>query len=105
MPEQIKTKAEFDTILKSNPKVLVDFTASWCGPCKMIAPVFEQLAGENPEVKFIKVDVDENGEAAQEMGVQAMPTFMAFHNGAKVEEFAGANAEKLKTMVAGLKAK
>ena len=55
MPEEVKTKADFDQCLKDNQKVVVDFTASWCGPCKMIGPKFAAMESEYPTLKFIKV--------------------------------------------------
>merc|ERR1712023_434740 len=61
--------------------VVVDFTATWCGPCQRIAPVFQKLAEEMPDVVFVKVDVDENEETAGECGIQAMPTFQYYKNG------------------------
>jgi len=79
--------------------VVVDFTATWCGPCQKIGPYFAELAGEYPDVVFVKVDVDENDEVAQECGISAMPTFQAYKNGAKVAEMVGASEDKLKTFV------
>ena len=103
MSHHITNKDEFNNMLKSNPKVVVDFTASWCGPCKMIAPKFEELAKAHPEIKFLKVDVDAVSDVATQEQVQAMPTFKAFHNGSKSDEFCGASSEKLEAMVAKLK--
>ena len=79
------------------------FLPSRCGPCRFIAPHFEQLAEQNPDVIFIKVDVDEADDVAQQQQVQAMPTFKFFKNGGEVKSFAGADLEKLKTCVAELK--
>ena len=69
--EYLKTKAEFDAaIAASTDKLLViDFTATWCPPCKMIAPKFEAMAAENTDVVFRKIDVDENREAAEAAGI------------------------------------
>mmetsp|Transcript_74818 Transcript_74818/g.124770 ORF Transcript_74818/g.124770 Transcript_74818/m.124770 type:complete len:181 (-) Transcript_74818:321-863(-) len=99
---QPATKAEFDKILADagDKLVAVDFTASWCGPCKMIGPKFEALAAAEPEVVFIKVDVDENGEVAENCEIKCMPTFQFFKNGKKVDEFSGASEDKLKEKVA-----
>ena len=105
--KQPSTKAEFDAVLAeaaaAGKAVVVDFTATWCGPCQRIAPVFAQLAEENPDVVFVKVDVDENEEVAQQCGIQAMPTFQFYKNGAKVDEFSGADPNKIKATIAKCK--
>lgn len=74
-----------------------------CGPCKFIAPIFEALAEENPDCEFVKVDVDENEEAAAACGIQAMPTFQVYKNGKKVDEMRGASKDGLAAMVAKYK--
>lgn len=75
-------KDEFeDKVLKSDSPVLVDFYADWCGPCKMAAPVLDELSEEQDAVKIMKVNVDENQELAQEHGVMSIPTVVLFNNG------------------------
>jgi len=98
---QIATKAEFDELLASTKDqlIVVDFTATWCGPCQRIAPDFAKLAEENPDCVFIKVDVDENEDTAQACGISAMPTFHFYKNNNKVDEMMGANLDGLKSMV------
>jgi len=68
-------------VLKSDKPVLVDFFAQWCGPCKMTAPVIEELAGEMSEVKFAKIDVDECPEIATKYGIMSIPSMYVFKNG------------------------
>ena len=103
--KQLKTKAEFDAELAAagGKLVVVDFTATWCGPCQMIAPLFGELSEKNPDVVFVKVDVDDNEETAAACGIQAMPTFQFYKSGAKVHEFSGASEEKIKEAIAKFK--
>lgn len=76
--------------LKSNGAVLVDFWAAWCGPCKMIAPVVEELAKEyNGKAKIGKLNVDENRQTAINYGVMSIPTILIFKNGAEAERIVG----------------
>ncbi len=68
-------------VLKSNETVLVDFYADWCGPCKMVAPILEEIAQENADIKVCKVDVDASQSLAQQFGVASIPTLIVFKNG------------------------
>ncbi len=77
----IKNAAEYDALLKENKAVFVDFYADWCGPCKMAGPVVEQLSKEYTDVKFVKVNVDDNPDIAQRYGIMSIPTMIAFKNG------------------------
>ncbi|KAF4530578.1 hypothetical protein B566_EDAN006784 [Ephemera danica] len=93
--------SDFDGKLKEagSKLVVVDFFATWCGPCKMIAPQMETLSKECPNVVFLKVDVDECEELAAEYSITAMPTFLFFKNKKTVETMTGANYDKLKALV------
>ncbi|EDR22855.1 thioredoxin-1, putative [Entamoeba dispar SAW760] len=93
--EHINSLLSFNKFISSHPNVLVDFFATWCGPCKMIAPYFEELARTNPSIKFVKVDVDQGADIAQRYGVHSMPTFILFKNGQEYDRFSGANRAKL----------
>ena len=84
MLKHIQNKEEFDSAIKEG-LVLVDFFATWCGPCKMLSPVLEEVANENPNLSVLKIDVDEVGELAARYGIQAIPTLMLFKNGQRVE--------------------
>ena len=75
--------------------LVIDFTASWCPPCQRIGPVFQAKVAEYPEVTMKKVDVDANSEAAQAAGIQCMPTFKVYKNGAEVEKMEGASDQGL----------
>lgn len=68
---------------------VVDFWASWCGPCKMIAPIFEEVAGELTNAKFVKVNVDENPGLANQFRVASIPTILIMKNGAPIETLVG----------------
>jgi len=79
--------------------VVVDFTASWCGPCQRIAPFFEELSRRYPRAVFLKVDVDQCPETAASNGVTAMPTFIFFRSKAKIDRLQGGNPEALEAKV------
>ena len=76
-------------VLKSSRTVLVDFWATWCGPCRMLAPVLEELANEHPEVKVCKIDVDEEPTLAMKYGVMSIPMLVVFKNGEVVNQTVG----------------
>ncbi|XP_015793420.1 thioredoxin-like protein 1 [Tetranychus urticae] len=78
---------------------VVDFTASWCGPCQVIAPVFAQLSTKYPRAVFLKVDVDQCQESAHSQGVNAMPTFIFYRNKVKLATIQGANAAALEAKI------
>ncbi|VDI73982.1 thioredoxin 1 [Mytilus galloprovincialis] len=101
MVKVIQSKAEFDGVVKGSGDTLivVDFFATWCGPCVQIAPVYQKLSDEYSDCIFLKVDVDEVEDVAAASGISAMPTFQCYKNGNKVDEIVGASEEKLRGMI------
>ncbi len=80
-----------DEVIKSETPVLVDFWAEWCGPCKMIAPIVEELAKEyDGKIKFTKMDVDENTRTPMKFGIRGIPTLILFNDGKAIEQVVGA---------------
>ena len=84
MIKHITNAQEFDSEIKEG-KVLVDFFATWCGPCKMLSPVLEEVSNENPDLSVLKIDVDEVNELASRYGIQAIPTLILFKDGQRVD--------------------
>lgn len=83
----------FDQTISGQTPTLVDFWAEWCGPCKMMHPVFDRLSKKYPQIQFARVNVDHNQTIAQRFGVQAIPTFIMFQNGKQVDTMQGAVGE------------
>ena len=81
MPTVNLTAETFESTITGNEIVLVDFWAEWCGPCRMFAPVFEQVSQENPDVVFGKVDTEAERELAAQAGISSIPTLMIFRDG------------------------
>jgi thioredoxin 1 len=84
------TDASFDQFVKENPKVVVDCWAAWCAPCRMLSPVLDKLAEEKPEIKFAKLNVDQNRRTPMKYGIMSIPTLLYFKDGVLVEKTLGA---------------
>ena len=86
------TDANFEAQVKAQPLVLVDFWAEWCGPCRMVAPVLEELAGEyKGRLAVGKVNVDENRQIAARFGIRSIPTLLFLRDGVRVDQIVGAH--------------
>lgn len=80
-------------VLESDKTVLVDFWAAWCGPCRMVSPIVDEIADENPEIKVAKVDVDANPELAVAYKIMTIPTLVVFKNGEITERVSGVKSK------------
>jgi len=96
MPELNITDQNFNQeVLQSDKPVLVDFWASWCGPCQMMGPIIEELAREvGDKFKVVKLNVDENQESAQKYGVSSIPTLIFFKGGQEVDKMMGVQSKE-----------
>jgi|APCry1669189534_1035231.scaffolds.fasta_scaffold51292_3 thioredoxin 1 len=80
---------ELTELINNNEVVLADFHATWCGPCKALAPIIDKLTDENTKAKIVKINVDENKETAVELGVRGVPTMIFFKNGKVAHKLVG----------------
>lgn len=81
-------------VMNSDRKVLLDFWAPWCGPCRMVVPVVEEIAKERPDIKVGKINVDENPELSSRFGIMSIPTLVVMENGKIVSQAMGARPKK-----------
>ena len=85
------TKENFEElVLRSEKKVLLDFWAPWCGPCRMVVPLVEEIAKERPDIKVGKINVDENPELSRQFGIMSIPTLVVMENGKIINQVIGA---------------
>ena len=81
-------------VLNSDKKVLLDFWAPWCGPCRLVAPIVEEISDERPDIKVGKINVDEEAELASQFGIMSIPTLVVIENGKIVNQAMGARPKK-----------
>jgi thioredoxin len=86
----VTDKSFADEVLGSDKPVLVDFWATWCGPCKMVAPVLEEIASEHGEIKIAKMDIDANPSTPRDYQIMSIPTMIVFSGGEPVKQIVGA---------------
>ncbi|KAK7193300.1 thioredoxin [Paraphaeosphaeria sporulosa] len=107
MVTEISAQFEFQTLLNDHTYLVADFFATWCPPCKAIAPLYEQLSKANSapgKITFTKINIDEVPELAAQFQISAIPTFLIFKNGKQIEEIRSANAPALKKNVENIAA-
>lgn len=90
-----------ELVVNSGKTCLVDMFATWCGPCKMMSPIIDEIAEENGDIVVGKVDVDDNGDLAAQFGVMSIPTILVFKNGELAETFVG--LQQKETLLAAIK--
>uniref|UniRef100_A0A0C9RKR8 TSA: Wollemia nobilis Ref_Wollemi_Transcript_13305_876 transcribed RNA sequence n=1 Tax=Wollemia nobilis TaxID=56998 RepID=A0A0C9RKR8_9CONI len=95
-------KSKLEEAKSSGKLVVVDFTAAWCGPCRIISPVYVELSKTYKDVVFLKVDVDELQDVTEEWEVQSMPTFIFIKDGKPIDKIIGARKDELERKVAAL---
>jgi thioredoxin 1 len=99
MVQFVTNEQQFNKTIQENPIVIVDFLAHWCGPCKMIGPLFDDLQRQYPKALFIKVDVDQVSSVAAKHDITAMPTFVSFVAGNRYQDLRGADRNGLVRLV------
>lgn len=95
MPTQISGSTFDQEVKQSDAPVLIDFYAPWCGPCKMVAPILEEIAGERSDIKIVKIDVDEEQDLARQHNVMSVPTLVLYKGGNVVQTWVGLRSKQV----------
>ncbi|KIJ66532.1 hypothetical protein HYDPIDRAFT_151130 [Hydnomerulius pinastri MD-312] len=95
----ITSMADFDSVMNSTRPVIIEFWAEWCGTCRSVSPLFEQLAAQNPAAQFYRLDIEEVREVPQALGVRNLPAFKVFHKGVQTGDLVGADQAQLIRLV------
>ena len=96
----LKTRSELKAYIKTKDVVIVKVSANWCGPCKLMAPIFKELADEYPAIKFVKVDTDLHEDTVEQFNIQGLPLFVVIKEGSVVASHSGAiSREPLKQFI------
>jgi len=88
------TIENFKELIAQDKITIVDFWAEWCGPCRMLGPILDDLAKERPDIQVVKVDVDTNSDLSTEYGIRSIPAVYIFKNGEKIESFVGVKSKE-----------
>ncbi|KAM7468576.1 hypothetical protein LguiB_016138 [Lonicera macranthoides] len=92
-------RTHFEASRESDKLMVIDFFASWCGPCKLMEPIVHEFAAKYTNVVFVKIDVDKLADVAREFGIKAMPTFILMKKGKQVDQLIGAKKEELQKKI------
>ncbi|KAL4070399.1 thioredoxin-like protein [Scleroderma citrinum] len=96
---EITKLEEYKQIINGDILAIIDFTATWCGPCRLISPIFKRFSSHFTGVNFYKVDVDDAEDISQEAGIRMMPTFIVYKNGGKMYELMGSDPKALEDLI------
>lgn len=90
----IGTKDNLESLISQDKTTIIDFWAEWCGPCRMLGPILDKLAEENPTIQVVKVDVDSNSELSAQYGIKSIPSVHIYKNGVETSRFVGAKSKE-----------